>query len=312
MPVQFNRLALLLALVGVGLPLAGQATASSSLTLFAEPGLKGRHATYRTASRGLERQGFFARSASSTGMWTLCEGGEVASRCQTVDGQAPELKLSPQIVRPGINALALYDQPGLKGRRVIYSFTADRPAPFHARSARTWGGPWSVCERDFRRCQTLEGPGQNLDLVVAAVRQGPGSADAPSAAPALAQPVKGPSPVRTLPTPRLAVVAAPRTPRPGARSTHGVRGDLFTQVRAPPRPRFSSPRHVQAFSSARYDRAVRHPAHAHLFRPVAERRPHRAHAARRRFDRRMRMPWGGPDPYLYDADPRDIGPPGPW
>jgi hypothetical protein len=148
-------------------------TAANVLTLYAEPGLRGRHAVYKAASNDVDRQGFVARSAASTGLWTLCEGHQVASRCQTVQGAAPELKLAPEIVRPGLNALALYDQPGLKGGSIIYSFAADRPAPFHARSARTWGGPWSLCERDFKRCQTLDGARQDLDLVVAAVRPAP-------------------------------------------------------------------------------------------------------------------------------------------
>ncbi len=130
----------------------------------------------------MERQGFVARSASSTGMWTLCEGGEVVSRCQTVDGQAPELRFAPQLVRPGLNALALYEQPGLRGRSIVYSFPADRPAPFHARSARTWGGPWSLCERGFQRCQTLDGKSATLDFVVGAVRPeaGASSDEAPT------------------------------------------------------------------------------------------------------------------------------------
>ena len=144
--------------------------AANTLTLYSEPGLRGRRATYRATAVEVERQGFVARSASSTGMWTLCEGGEVVSRCQTVDGQAPELRFAPQLVRPGLNALALYDQPGLKGRSIVYSFPADRPAPFHARSGRTWGGPWSLCERGFHHCQTLDGKSASLDFVVGAVR----------------------------------------------------------------------------------------------------------------------------------------------
>ena len=337
MRLQFARLSLFLALLGMGAPLAAHAAAMpSSLTLFAEPGLKGRHATYRTTSQNVERQGFTARSAASTGVWTLCEGGEVASRCQTVDGAAPELKLSPQIVRPGVNALALYDQPGLKGRSVIYSFPADRPAPFRARSARTWGGPWSLCERGFQHCQTLEGRSPALDLVVAAVRPEPAGvhpqlADTPSPVHALhparlVQVEARPAAVhKSLEPPRRSKLehAAFRRPRhldedlrqphrSNLRSGRAARGDLFMQVHLRPRPHIAAPRHVLMFSSARYDRVARRPTPPHLVRQVAERRSRQAHAARRRLYRRVRMAWGGPDPYLYDADPRNMGPPEAW
>ena len=173
-------------LLALGAPLASQAAPTAmpsaaatapanTLTLYSKPGLRGRHATYRAAAVEIERQGFVARSAVSTGLWTLCEGGEVVSRCQTVGGYEYELRFAPQLVRPGLNALALYDQPGLKGQRIVYSFPADRPAPFHARSAQTWGGPWSLCERDFQHCQILDGKSASLDFVVGAVRPGPGA-----------------------------------------------------------------------------------------------------------------------------------------
>ena len=327
---------------------ASPATAAPSLTLFADPNLKGRRITYRTASIGVERQGFAARSASSVGVWTMCEGGEVASRCQTVDGQIPELRFSPQIVRPGVNALALYAQPGLKGLRVIYSFPADRPAPFHARSARTWGGPWSLCERGFHHCQTLEGSSQDLDLVVAAVRPEPVAAGVQSAAFAVAsapadkqapaavrpKPVKSPSPVHSPHPPRLVRVDAAHTvthkrPAPPRRATvehaafeqprhayersrqaqrshawsgHAVRADRFV----PP------PRYFRTFRSVRFDHVARRPMPAHLVRRIAERHSRHAHAAHRRLYRRVRMYWGGPDPYLHDAEPREFGPPGGW
>jgi membrane-bound inhibitor of C-type lysozyme len=116
--------------------------------------------------------GFTARSAISTGLWTLCEGRKAAGRCQTVNGAAAHLKLEPKIVRPGVDAVALYDKPGLRGRRVIYSFASDLPPPFRPRSARTWGGPWSLCASGARGCEVVDGVRPNLDLDVVAVRSG--------------------------------------------------------------------------------------------------------------------------------------------
>ena len=348
------------------------AASANTLTLFSEPGFGGRRAVYHTPAVEVERQGFAARSAFSTGMWTLCEGGQVVSRCQTVDGQAPELKFAPQLVRPGLNALALYEEPGLKGRRIIYSFAADRPAPFHARSARTWGGPWSVCERDFQRCQTLDGKSASLDLVVGAVRPKPGGvrADAPAAAPVI--------PVRAvnIPTPRAPKplpVSQSRPPKAlpfPARSEHTkaslparpLRRSRLVHVTSPARASAPPPRHLiiqvidepsprhhhetrtyarspvagalrripltpvrsqarvrrpPAATHARDVRMVRdqHPvrrvARGGLVHPVSDRHVRKAHAPRRRLYRHVRMMWGGPDPYLYDADPRDYGPE-PW
>lgn len=324
------------------------ATASNVLTLYAEPGLKGRHATYRQVSLDVERQGFVARSAASTGMWTLCEGGEVASRCQTVDGVAPELKLSPQIARPGLNALALYSEPGLKGDRIVYSFAADRPAPFHARSARTWGGPWSLCDRGFKRCQTLDSRMQDLDLVVAAVRPAPETGlTAPGAAPAVQPPpvraaqaristvpphrIPRPTPVparstapKAAPHARLVhtAIARPKAARASVRPrqihaarpvVHPVHERLLMPVRdRPRRGRNPLAQRLHEARPVRFERPPPRPFHVRLIHHVADRHVRRPHAAHRRLYRRVRLFWGGGDPYLYAGDPRDWGPAPPW
>ena len=313
-------------MLGLGLPAAAMAGAPSPaaalaaashdvLTLYSEPGLKGRHASYKAASFDLERQGFAARSAASTGMWTLCEGAEVASRCQTVNGPTPELKLSPQIARPGLNALALYDQPGLKGRQVIYSFAADRPAPFHARSARSWGGPWSLCDRGFQRCQTLDGRSQSLDLVVAAVRPEPG-AEVPAGRDFL------PAIHRTILPPPMPIAAHPKASRhtPPARQVrlthplprHAEHQRLLTPVRQRPRFHRDEVSRPHQSWSIRFEPALRHPRRAHLIHEVVERHSRRGHAAHKRLYHRVRLSWGDGDPYLYEAAPRGWRPPPPW
>jgi hypothetical protein len=353
---------------------AAPPTAADSLTLYSEPGFKGRHATYHFAAVEVERQGFVARSAASSGMWTLCEGGQVVSRCQTVNGQASELRLAPQLVRPGLNALALYDQPGLKGRSIIYSFAADRPAPFHARSARTWGGPWSVCERSFKRCQMLDGKSASIDLVVGAVRPERATASTPAPAPvnvrplpvktqgapaakamkpaplsspkppkplsvqAHVAPVKATPPPRPLRAQRLVHVAEPRKAPPPPRHlviqftsdvpmhrrhearsarrdshavvAHAARRSLLTPVRREtPRSRDLVSHHRRQTRLVRDVRPIHHLVRPRLAHMVSD-HPRR-HGPHRRLYRRVRMYWGGPDPYLYDSDPRDDGP-GPW
>ena len=386
--IGFRRLVLAGALLGLALPCLAAASAASSqpaaapagagvLTLYSEPGLRGRHATYKKASLDVERQGFMARSAASTGLWTLCEGGEVVSRCQTVDGQVGELRLAPQIVRPGLNALALYDQPGLKGRQVVYSFAADRPAPFHARSARTWGGAWSLCQRAFKHCQTLDGRMANLDLVVEAVRPETDASDdrAPSVQPpeplaihparpahkaATAIPVssraaakvtaarseaeRSRGPERAPRPPRLVHVdaPAPRTHRPEpvrafqlvrARAAHRpiprpaalkIRDNHARPVRTPhrgiviefvgaPRARHAEvERRWRPAYPVRTEVISRRPPRPRLVHHVAERHVRSSHAPRRPSYRRVHIMWGGPDPYLYDVDPRAWEPPPGW
>ena len=303
---------------------APSAAGSNLLTLYSEPGLTGRRATYRTASLDVERQGFVARSAASTGMWTLCEGGEVASRCQTVQGRTPELKLSPQIVRPGLNALALYDQPGLKGERVVYSFPADRPAPFHARSAQTWGGPWALCERGFKHCQTLDGGLKNLDLVVAAVRP------APDALPSAVTPAAvrlARSKARTVK--RIPAADHPKPQKPAASWAHArlVHAALSRPKLTPPlkvrihQPRPPAPKRRRLFTPVRDrldDRDVRVPRRphetrqvreewiprrelrAHLVHEIADHRARRTPVAARRPARHTQLASADSDPYAYD------------
>ncbi len=285
-----NRLALASALAGLALPIAASATPAPAeraaahagqgeLTLYSEPGLRGRHATYKTATQDVERQGFVARSAASTGMWTLCEGGEVASRCQTVQGQAPELRLAPQIARPGLNALALYDQPGLKGRRLIYSFAADRPAPFHARSAQTWGGPWSLCERGFKHCQTLAGRTPSLDLVVEAVRPEADSAEAQASEAASPTPVA--RPVARAGAKVAAVVPVSAPPPAKSRSADVQAEARWVPTVAPhaPRPAAKAPEVIEAWAPpAAKSRSTRAQAEARLIPAVDPPAP-RAHRA---------------------------------
>jgi hypothetical protein len=151
---------------------AKPAAQAPTLTLFEGPAFQGAQVTYTGVETHPLRPGFRARSAISTGLWTLCETREAASHCQTVNGAAAHLKLQPGIVRPGVNAVALYDRPGLKGRKVIYSFASDRPPPFRPRSAKTWGGPWSLCASGSRGCQTVEGVRPRIDLDVAAAWPG--------------------------------------------------------------------------------------------------------------------------------------------
>jgi len=340
----------LAALFGLALPLTALGTPAAApppvrndniLTLYSDPGLTGRHFTYRAASQEVERQGFVAKSAASTGMWTLCEGGEVASRCQTVQGEARELKLSPRIVRPGLNALALYDQPGLKGRQVIYSFPADRPAPFHARSARTWGGPWSLCDRGFKNCQTLDGSLKRLDLVVAAVKPAPEAAlPDPELLPAAAPP----TPMRRAP-PKVIPIAGHAKPaqRPPAIRPQRVRiahahakpdRPAIVHVHASrPAPARSRSRHLlmpvrvhakahhgmlfrlfHSLRPARYERIARPAPHVRLINQIVDRHARRTHPGRRRTERRLQLAWGAGDPYLYEHAPAPSfrGPPPGW
>jgi len=155
---------------------AGEASKAAqgapSLTLYEKADFAGRHVTFHAASDAALKD-FTAHSARSAGLWTLCEGREPTSRCQTVNGPMAGLKVQPVIVRPGVDAVALYEEPGLKGRRAIYSFASDMPPPFRARSARAWGGPWSLCDAASDRCQVVEGERpQAIEFQVAEVRPG--------------------------------------------------------------------------------------------------------------------------------------------
>ena len=140
---------LALGVLGAGPVMAAASTAAPatpSLTLYEKADFAGRHVTFHGPAENA-RQAFDAKSARSTGVWTLCEGREPASGCQTVTGPVAKLKIAPAIVRPGVDAVALYEEPGLKGRRVVYSFASDQPPPFRTRSARTWGGAMAICSR---------------------------------------------------------------------------------------------------------------------------------------------------------------------
>ncbi len=227
--------------VVLGILAAGSAAATGtaphkgpSLTLFERPNYLGRHISFHAAAE-TARQAFVAHSARSTGVWTVCDGRAATSKCQTVNGDAATLKLEPAVVRPGVDAVALYEQPDLKGRRVIYSFASDQPPPFAARSARTWGGPWSLCDAASGRCQVIDGerpvavevqvglvkPGRSAGRVQLAEASAPPAAPEPPllkltiAAPPTDEPAP---PAEALPAPPLPIPAAPpdATPPPAA------------------------------------------------------------------------------------------------
>jgi hypothetical protein len=157
--------------------------APASLTLYEKADFAGRHVTFHSATDSAHAA-FTARSARSTGVWTLCEGRDPASKCQTVNGPAAKLKVEPSIARPGVDAVALYEEAGLKGRRVVYSFASDQPPPFAAKSARTWGGPWTLCDAAGGRCQTISGEHpEAVDIQVSQVQPGRSGRAAPPAPP---------------------------------------------------------------------------------------------------------------------------------
>ena len=163
----------------LGLLVGGSATASAtlphekpSLTLYEQAGFLGRRVTFHAAAE-TARQAFVAHSARSTGVWTVCDGHTASSKCQTVNGPASSLKLEPAVVRPGVDAVALYEQPGLKGRRAVYSFASEQPPPFRPKSARTWGGPWSLCDAATGHCQIVDGERPvAVDIEVGLVKPG--------------------------------------------------------------------------------------------------------------------------------------------
>jgi hypothetical protein len=159
--------------------------------------------------------------AKSTGMWTLCEGRDPASHCQTVNGEAAKLKIEPAIVRPGVDAVALYEKPGLQGRRVVYSFGSDIPPPFKAKSARTWGGAWSLCDA-AGKCQVIDSESPvAVDIRVGVVKPGgepPASREPERLQLALAQ--EPPAPAEPNPIDSLADEAVKTPPAPRAAPAH--------------------------------------------------------------------------------------------
>ena len=169
------HIALVLGALATGSAAAAASSAAhqpDSLTLYEKADFTGRHVTFHTAT-DTARQAFDAHSAKSVGLWTLCEGKDPTSKCQTVDGAAPKLKVEPAIARPGVDAVALYEEPGLKGRRVVYSFASDQPPPFKARSARTWGGAWTLCDAASDHCQTISGQHPSaIDVEVSQIQPG--------------------------------------------------------------------------------------------------------------------------------------------
>lgn len=182
---------------------------SPSLTLYEKADFAGRHVTVHAAAEGALKA-FAAHSAKSTGLWTLCEGRDPASKCQTVNGDAPKLKIQPVIARPGVDAVALYEQPDLKGRRVIYSFASDTPPPFAARSARTWGGAWSLCDPSTGRCQVVDGERPStVDVQVGSVK--PGRSESHLLMVQVAPPAE-PAPAADTPSPQAIAEAAPPPP----------------------------------------------------------------------------------------------------
>ena len=194
------------------------APATPSLTLYEKIDFAGRQVTFHGPAE-TARQAFDAKSARSIGVWTLCEGREPASGCQTVTGPVAKLKIAPAIVRPGVDAVALYEEPGLKGRRVVYSFASDQAPPFRARSARTWGGPWSLCAADDGRCQVVDGEhAEAVEIKVGQVKPARppqrlqlSMASAPPPGP----PLPEPTPVEAPPAPPAPeIAAAPRPPAP--------------------------------------------------------------------------------------------------
>jgi len=259
----------------------------SSLTLYEKADFLGQRTTFHAAAE-TARQAFAAHSARSTGVWTVCDGREATSKCQTVNGPAATLKLEPAVVRPGVDAVALYEQPGLKGRRAVYSFASDQPPPFRPRSARTWGGPWSLCDIATGRCQIVDSERPvAIDVAVDLVKPGrAGGRLQLAAAPAPPAASAPESPLLTLtvapppdeaPAPQAAPPEAPAAPP-----------EVASQEAAPPAaaPPAAPPPVVLAEASPAPSNA---PAPMSTFpcRPAAKRRSR--HALSRLRQRALRM-----------------------
>lgn len=212
------RIALVAAALAAGSAALAAAKAthpSSSLTLYEKADFTGRRVSFHGPA-DTARQAFDAKSARSVGVWTLCEGKDPASKCQTVNGDAATLKIAPAIVRPGVDAVALYEEPGLKGRRVIYSFASDQPPPFKARSARTWGGAWTLCDASADHCQTIDGEHPTaVELEVSQVQPSrPARAAEPAARLQIAMAAPPPQESEVVPPPPA--VEPPPPPAPAA------------------------------------------------------------------------------------------------
>jgi hypothetical protein len=102
---------------------------------------------------------------------------------------------------------------------VVYSFASDQPPPFRAKSARTWGGAWTLCDTAADHCQTVDGEHPAaVDIEVSQVQPGwPAKAAEPPArlqiaiaAPPAPEPAPEPAP------PPQAAEAAPPPSAPPA------------------------------------------------------------------------------------------------
>ena len=232
--------ALALGALSVGSAMAAAPTAAPgtpSLTLYEKADFAGRHVTFHGPAENA-RQTFDAKSARSTGVWTLCEGREPASGCQTVTGPVAKLKIAPAIVRPGVDAVALYEEPGLKGRRVVYSFASDQPPPFRTRSARTWGGAWSLCDAGGQ-CQVIDGERpEAVEIKIGQVRPGRPPARLQIAmAPPPAEPLRAePAPPAEAPPPPPAPPASPPVRAAAAGCRHRGWGPARPRAAGKPRP----------------------------------------------------------------------------
>ena len=230
MRLQLSRSAIVFGLLAAG---AAGATAKpspdgASLTLYEKADFTGHHVVFHAAAE-TARSAFTAHSAKSTGVWTLCEGRDPASRCQTVNGAAPKLKIEPAIIRPGVDAVALYEKPGLQGRRVVYSFGSDIPPPFKAKSARTWGGAWSLCD-GAGKCQVVESERPvAVDIQVGLVKAGrePERLQLALAEP---KPEPRPEPPPAAPPPPVETAAAAPAPPPAQMDTAPLRQDPIGEL----------------------------------------------------------------------------------
>lgn len=88
-------------------------------------------------------------------------------------GQQQQQTQQPANVPAPRNGLTLYENPGFGGRQFTY-YSASDQVRLQARSARTVGGPWAVCEGQPGRsqCITVDGAVSNLNIQAAAVQPG--------------------------------------------------------------------------------------------------------------------------------------------
>ncbi len=268
MHARLSRLALVVGSLAVASAAGAAAKAlqeTPSLTLYEKADFTGRHVSFH-AMADTARQAFDAKSAKSTGVWTLCEGRDPAAKCQTVTGEAARLRITPAIVHPGVDAVALYEEPGLKGRRVLYSFASDQPPPFRAKSARTWGGAWSLCDAAGGHCQVIDSdhpeavevkvatvkpgrPPERLQLAVAAAPPPPPEPAPPAAPPARLAPqvAEAPPPPREAAPPPEAAPAPEDLPPPPALAeaspppVEAESASPYVDIPLPPRERDAPP-----------------------------------------------------------------------